>query len=91
MRVPPSRLRVLEAAMTGLTAAEVRGLRVLQAASPRARCQQVGVSEASFGQLLTVSAVCVLISSYQATPPVGLGPTPMTSFCLNYNFRGSAL
>lgn len=53
---------------------------------------RIGVSEASFGQLLlTVSAVCVLISSYQATPPAGLGPTPMTSFCLNYNFRGSAL
>ena len=31
--------------------------------------------------------VCVLISSYKDTSPVGLGPTLMTSFYLNYLFK----
>lgn len=68
---------------------------VLEASSPRSRCQQAGFSRGlapclasaiSFLCIHLVSSVCLcfLISSYKDTNHTGLGPTLTTSFYLNY-------
>ena len=71
-------------------------LTVLEAASPRSKCQQRWALSPwlADGHLLPVSwhglysvCLCVLVSSYRDTSHAGLEPTYVTSFGLNYLFK----